>query len=117
MVLLCQTQHAQRSYDSTCLFTQGGVFRSNQFGLVLACFDPYWPIDQFIRSPQSWLMGAIMELFWALRFGVFESSNNSLRECRSCNKKMRLIRLVHYAETEATMRVFECDCGERTWDE
>ena len=62
-------------------------------------------------------MGAIMELFRAQKFGAFESSNNSLRECRFCNNKMRLIRAVFYPETEETIRVFECDCGERTWDE
>jgi hypothetical protein len=28
-----------------------------------------------------------------------------------------LIRAVYYPETEETIRVFECDCGERTWDE
>jgi len=58
-----------------------------------------------------------MDLFSASKFGVYESDDNSLRECHSCNNKMRLIRLVHYLETDATVRVFECDCGERTWDE
>ena len=58
-----------------------------------------------------------MELFRAQKFGTFESSNNSLRECRFCNNKMRLIRTVFYPEREETIRVFECDCGERTWDE
>jgi hypothetical protein len=58
-----------------------------------------------------------MELFRAQKFGAFESSNNSLRDCRFCNNKMRLIRAVFYPETEETIRVFECDCGERTWDE
>jgi hypothetical protein len=46
-----------------------------------------------------------------------ESSDDSLRECRSCENKLRLIRAVYYPETEETIRMFECDCGERTWDE
>jgi hypothetical protein len=58
-----------------------------------------------------------MDLFNASKLGVYDGNTNSLRECRSCNNKMRLIRLVHYPETEATIRVFECDCGERAWDE
>jgi hypothetical protein len=62
-------------------------------------------------------MGAVMDFFSASKLGVYDSNINSLRECRFCNDKMRLIRLVHYPETEATIRVFECDCGERTWDE
>jgi hypothetical protein len=62
-------------------------------------------------------MGAVMELFRAEKFGDIESSDDSLRECRSCDNKLRLIRAVHYPETEETIRMFECDCGERTWDE
>jgi hypothetical protein len=58
-----------------------------------------------------------MELFRAEKFGDFEDNSNPLRECRSCNNKLRLIRAVYYPETEETIRVFECDCGERTWDE
>jgi hypothetical protein len=61
--------------------------------------------------------GAVMELFRAEKFGDFEDNSSPLRECRSCNNKLRLIRAVYYPETEETIRVFECDCGERTWDE
>ena len=59
----------------------------------------------------------LMDLFNASKLGFYENNNDSLRECRSCNNKMRLIRAVYYPETEETIRVFECDCGERTWDE
>jgi hypothetical protein len=63
-------------------------------------------------------LGAAVELFRAEKFGDIESNNDdSLRECRSCDNKLRLIRAVYYPETEETIRVFECDCGERTWDE
>jgi hypothetical protein len=58
-----------------------------------------------------------MDFFGAAKLGVYESNSDSLRQCRLCNNKMRLIRVVHYPETEETIRVFECDCGERTWDE
>jgi hypothetical protein len=62
-------------------------------------------------------MGAVMELFKAEKFGDLESNDDSLRECRSCDNKLKLIRAVYYPETESTIRVFECDCGERIWDE
>jgi hypothetical protein len=58
-----------------------------------------------------------MELFRAEKFGDFESKDDSLRGCRFCENKLRLVRAVFYPETQATIRVFECDCGERTWDE
>jgi hypothetical protein len=63
------------------------------------------------------LVGTVMELFRAEKFGDLENNDNSLRGCRSCDNKLRLVRAVYYPETEATIRVFECDCGERTWDE
>jgi hypothetical protein len=59
----------------------------------------------------------VMELFRAEKLGDFESSDDSFKECRSCDNKLRLIRAVHYPETEETIRMFECDCGERVWDE
>jgi hypothetical protein len=58
-----------------------------------------------------------MEFFRAVKFGELESNDNSLRECRSCNNKTALIRVVYYPETEEIIRMFECVCGERTWDE
>ena len=56
-----------------------------------------------------------MELFWAKKVGYLTS--NSLRECRICGDKLKLLRSVYYPETNQTIRVFECACGERTWDE
>ena len=56
-----------------------------------------------------------MDLYQADKFGELES--HSLRECTSCNKTLRLIRATFYRETEETIRLFECDCGERVWDE
>jgi hypothetical protein len=58
-----------------------------------------------------------MELFRAEKFGDIENKDDSLRGCRFCENKLRLIRAVYYPDTQATIRVFECDCGARTWDE
>jgi hypothetical protein len=62
-------------------------------------------------------MGRVMELFRAEKFGDLESGQSSIRGCRFCDNKLRLIRVVYYPETKETIRVFECDCGERTWDD
>jgi hypothetical protein len=56
-----------------------------------------------------------MELFRAEKFGHLES--NSVRVCDTCNDKLKLKRTVFFPETEETIRMFECDCGERIWDE
>jgi hypothetical protein len=58
-----------------------------------------------------------MDFFRAEKIGVYESNSYSLRECLLCNNKMRLIRVVHYPEIDETIRVFECDCGARAWDD
>lgn len=74
------------------------------------------PIEQFTSSNGNGQgMGSAMELFRAVKFGDLEA--RSLRECSSCKKNLRLIKVVFYAETEETIRMFECDCGERIWDE
>ena len=56
-----------------------------------------------------------MELFRAEKFGRLEA--NSQRDCDCCRGKLKLIRAVIFPETEETIRMFECDCGERIWDE
>jgi len=56
-----------------------------------------------------------MELFRAEKFGYLDSVDS--RGCRSCDNKLRLVRAVYYPETKETIRMFECGCGERTWDE
>ncbi len=56
-----------------------------------------------------------MELFRAERLGYLESS--STRKCRLCGDNLKLLRSIYYPETKATIREFECKCGERTWDE
>jgi hypothetical protein len=59
--------------------------------------------------------GAAMELFRAERLGYLES--NSTRKCGLCDDNLKLLRSIYYPETKATVRVFECKCGECTWDE
>jgi len=56
-----------------------------------------------------------MELFRAEMVGYLES--RSTRKCRFCGHNLKLLRSVYYPETQTTIRVFECTCGERTWDE
>jgi len=56
-----------------------------------------------------------MELLWAENIGELES--NSIRECRVCGKILKLVRTVYCPNRKVAIRVFECDCGERTWDE
>ena len=56
-----------------------------------------------------------MELFKAEKFGHLDA--NSQRGCNSCNGKLKLIKAVFFPETVETIRMFECDCGERIWDE
>ena len=56
-----------------------------------------------------------MEVFRAEKIGEMESS--STRRCQICGKTLKLLRVVHYPEGKATIRVFECECGQRTWDE
>jgi hypothetical protein len=56
-----------------------------------------------------------MELFRAEKFGRLEA--NSQRDCNSCRGRLKLIRAVVFPQTKETIRMFQCDCGERIWDE
>jgi hypothetical protein len=56
-----------------------------------------------------------MEMFKAEKIG--ETESDSSRECRTCGAALRLIRTVHFPDRQAVIRAFECDCGERIWDE
>jgi C4-type Zn-finger protein len=56
-----------------------------------------------------------MELFWAVKMGELE--NHSTRQCRVCGKALELVQIVFDLDGEVAIRVFECECGERTWDE
>lgn len=56
-----------------------------------------------------------MELLRAVKVGEIES--NSIRKCRVCNEeRMRLVRTV-LTDTNRLIHMFECECGERIWEE
>ena len=56
-----------------------------------------------------------MEIFRAEKIGEIGADSN--RECRACGAALKLIRTVHFPDRQAVIRAFECDCGERVWDE
>jgi hypothetical protein len=56
-----------------------------------------------------------MEIFKAEKIGEIE--DNSSRECCACGASLKLVGTVHFPERQAVIRAFECDCGERVWDE
>jgi tRNA(Leu) C34 or U34 (ribose-2'-O)-methylase TrmL len=56
-----------------------------------------------------------MEIFRAEK--IAETEGNSNRECRVCGATLKLVRAVHFADRQSVIRAFECDCGERVWDE
>jgi hypothetical protein len=71
-----------------------------------------WP---FYPCVQKFIGAEAMELFWAEKIGELES--NPTRQCRVCGKTLKLVRTVFYPDRDAAVRVFECECGERIWDE
>jgi hypothetical protein len=56
-----------------------------------------------------------MEMFRAEKIGEIESESE--RKCRVCGAQLKLIMTVHFPDRKAVIRAFECDCGERIWDE
>jgi hypothetical protein len=54
-----------------------------------------------------------MELFRAEKVGEMES--NSAKRCRVCNERLELVRTV--LTREELIRLFECECGERIWED
>jgi hypothetical protein len=56
-----------------------------------------------------------MELFRAEKVAEIESA--STLACRVCSQKLNLVRTVVDADTGNSFHMFECDCGERTWED
>ena len=56
-----------------------------------------------------------MELFKAEKIGEMEA--DSRKKCRVCGRLLKLLRTVHFPDSKTTIRAFECECGERIWDE
>lgn len=59
--------------------------------------------------------GSLMEIFRAEK--IAELQENSSRECGACGATMKLVAVVHFPDRQAFVRAFECDCGERIWNE
>lgn len=59
-------------------------------------------------------LGRAMELFRAEKVGEIES--NSIKKCPSCNQKLELVRTILFA-TGDLIRLYECNCGARIWEE
>jgi transposase len=56
-----------------------------------------------------------VEFFRAEKIAVVE--DNSSKTCRSCGEKLKLIRTMVNSQTGSVIHMFECRCGERTWDD
>ena len=56
-----------------------------------------------------------MDLLWAAKFAELES--RSTKQCKACNSKLELIRTVVDSDTGSLIHMFECECGERTWED
>jgi hypothetical protein len=55
-----------------------------------------------------------MELLRAENVGEIES--NPVKKCRACNEELKLVRAVMIPPGNL-IRMFECKCGERIWEE
>lgn len=62
------------------------------------------------------LWGAIMDLFLAEKVAVLESETTH-KTCRSCGERLKLIRTMVNSRSGSIVHMFECRCGERTWDD
>lgn len=48
---------------------------------------------------------------------IAEIENNSDRRCRVCDKQLMLVRAILNMETVNLIHLFECECGERIWND
>jgi transposase len=58
---------------------------------------------------------AAVELFTAEK--VAEVPSASTKRCCFCGEKLELIRTVMDSNTGDVIHMFECECGERVWDD
>jgi hypothetical protein len=56
-----------------------------------------------------------MELFRAEKVG--EAKSLSTKTCRACNQKLGHVRTMLDIRSGKLIHMFECHCGERTWEE
>jgi hypothetical protein len=64
--------------------------------------------DQKIR-------GGAMELFQAEMVAAIE--HLSSKTCRRCNARLHLVKVIVDSDTGDVVHMFECQCGERIWNE
>jgi len=57
-----------------------------------------------------------MDLFLAEKVAVLESETTH-KTCRSCGERLKLIRTMVNSRTGSIVHMFECQCGQRTWDD
>jgi hypothetical protein len=56
-----------------------------------------------------------MELFRAEMVAVLESETD--KNCQSCGERLKLVRTMVSPRTGCIVHMFECLCGQRTWDD
>ncbi|MFB9269697.1 hypothetical protein ACFFWD_42400 [Bradyrhizobium erythrophlei] len=56
-----------------------------------------------------------MELFEAAKVAEFHSASE--RRCRFCNQHLELVRTIVDTASGELIHMFECECGERVWDD
>jgi hypothetical protein len=57
-----------------------------------------------------------MKLFAAEKVEDFAPSESE-RTCRSCGEKLKVVAAFVEAATGKIIHTFECECGERVWDD
>jgi hypothetical protein len=56
-----------------------------------------------------------LRLFRAEKVAEFQSPSG--RRCWFCGQKLELVRTFVDVRTGDTIHIFECECGERVWDD
>ena len=56
-----------------------------------------------------------MELFRAEKVG--EIAGTSEKKCRICDERLDLVRTILNVESGIPIRMFQCECGERCWED
>jgi len=56
-----------------------------------------------------------MDLFQAERIATVR--DQSAETCLLCGAKLVLVRMIVDSDTGSTYRMFECDCGQRIWED
>ena len=60
-------------------------------------------------------LGDAMELFRAEIVAAVE--DQSSKTCRFCSARLHLVRVMMDSNTGSVVHMFECQCGERIWDD